>query len=277
VVESYRRIRNTLRFLLANLSDFDHAKHAMPASDWVEIDRYAIALAARFQAELEGHYDRYEFHLVAQKLATFCSEDLGAFYLDVLKDRLYTTGRDSAPRRSAQNALWHIAASLLRLMAPILSFTAEEAWRVFSGDAEDSVFFHVWHRFPEVPDADGLVARWTEIRAAKAEVQKVLEALRVEGKIGSSLAASVEVAADGARYAALAHLGDELRFALLTSGARVVRAAAEQAVVATPCGDPKCERCWHYRPDVGADARHPTICGRCVSNIEGPGVARRFS
>jgi isoleucyl-tRNA synthetase len=281
VVESYRRIRNTLRFLLANLSDFDPACHALPVAEWVEIDRYAVALAAGFQAELVAHYDRYEFHLVTQKLQSFCSEDLGAFYLDVLKDRLYTCRPDSAPRRSAQSALWHVTTSLLRLMAPILSFTAEEAWSVFAAGAgkraDDSVFFHTWHEFPPVADADALRARWTAVRAAKADVQKALEALRVAGRIGSSLAAEVEVRATGERYAALAALGADLRFALLTSQASVTPAAsdADQAVIATPSAHAKCERCWHYRADVGSQAAHPTVCARCASNLEGAGETRR--
>jgi isoleucyl-tRNA synthetase len=283
VVESYRRIRNTLRFLLANLSDFDPVRDALPVVGWVEIDRYAVALAARLQDELAAHYDRYEFHLVTQKLQAFCSEDLGAFYLDVLKDRLYTCRADSAPRRSAQNALWHITTSLLGLMAPILSFTAEEAWRVFRGregkSADDSVFFHTWHAFPPVDDGAGLLARWAAIRAAKAEVQKELETLRVAGKIGASLAAEVEVRAAGERCDALSGLDDDLRFALLTSAAQVTRVAsdADQAVVATPSAHAKCERCWHYRADVGTHAAHPGLCGRCVSNLEGAGETRRFA
>ena len=275
VVEEYRRIRNTLRFLLAKLSDFDPAQHAMPVDDWVELDRYAVALAAAFQQELEGHYERYEFHYVVQKLQTFCSEDLGAFYLDVLKDRLYTTRKDSAARRSAQNALHHITHSLLRLMAPILSFTAEEAWQVVGGKADDSVFFHTWHVFPQVPDASALLERWGEIRAVRSEVQKELETLRAAGKIGASLAAHVEVRTSGSRLDALAALGDELRFVMITSQAAVQE--GPDAIVATPSPHAKCDRCWQYRADVGADAAHPSLCGRCVSNLTGAGETRRFA
>jgi len=275
VVEAYRRIRNTLRFLLANLSDFDPAKHAMPVGDWVELDRYAVAAASAFQDELVGHYAGYEFHYVVQKLQTFCSEDLGAFYLDVLKDRLYTTGKNSPPRRSAQNALHHITQSLLRLMAPILSFTAEEAWQVTTGKRDDSVFFHTWHAFPKVLDAPALLDRWREIRAVRAEVQRELERLREAGKIGASLAAHVEIGAGGAPYDALAALGDELRFVMITSQAAVRNGA--DAIVATPSPHRKCERCWHYRADVGADPAHPTLCGRCVSNLHGAGETRRFA
>jgi isoleucyl-tRNA synthetase len=276
VVEAYRRIRNTLRFLLANLSDYDPARHAMPVGDWVELDRYAAALTSDFQDELLAHYARYEFHHVVQKLQTFCSEDLGAFYLDVLKDRLYTTRADSAARRSAQNALHHITHSLLRLMAPILSFTAEEAWAVLTGKADDSVFFQTWHALPRVPEAAALIERWREIRATRAEVQKELEKLREAGKIGASLAAHVEIhSPSGARHAALAALGDELRFVMITSQA-AVRSGAD-AIRAAPSPHQKCERCWHYRADVGADPAHPTICGRCASNLSGAGETRRFA
>ena len=275
VVEAYRRIRNTLRFLLANLSDYDPARHAMPVGDWVELDRYAVALTSDFQDELVAHYARYEFHHVVQKLQTFCSEDLGAFYLDVLKDRLYTTRADAAARRSAQNALHHVAHSLLRLMAPILSFTAEEASAVLTGKADDSVFFQTWHALPRVPEAAALIERWREIRAARAEVQKELEKLREAGKIGASLAAHVEIGASGGRYAALAALGDELRFVMITSQA-AVRSGADE-IRAAPSPHQKCERCWHYRADVGADPAHPTICGRCASNLSGAGETRRFA
>jgi len=247
----------------------------MPVGDWVELDRYAVALAAAFQAELEGHYERYEFHHVVQKLQTFCSEDLGAFYLDVLKDRLYTTRKDSAARRSAQNALHHITHSLLRLMAPILSFTAEEAWQVVTDKVDESIFFHTWHVFPQVPDAPALLERWGEIRAARSEVQKELETLRAAGKIGASLAAHVEIGASGARHDALAALGDELRFVMITSQAAVREGA--DAIVATPSPHAKCDRCWHYRADVGVDAAHPSLCGRCVSNLTGAGETRRFA
>jgi isoleucyl-tRNA synthetase len=279
VVESYRRIRNTLRFLLANLSDFDHARDALPVAEWLEIDRYAAALTAAFQEELVAHYARYEFHLVAQKLQTFSSEDLGAFYLDILKDRLYTAKADSKARRSAQSALWHVTHSLLRLMAPILSFTAEEAWAVFTGKADDSLFMHVWHRFPEIPEAPQLIARWKLLRDLRGEVTKALEELRAAGKIGSSLQAHVEVRAAGERYAAAAHLGDDLRFVLITSQAAAVEAAgeAEGRITATPSPHAKCDRCWHYRADVGADPAHPALCGRCVANLVGAGEPRRYA
>jgi isoleucyl-tRNA synthetase len=283
VVESYRRIRNTLRFLLANTSDFDPAADAVPVADMVEIDRYAIALTARLQDEAAADYARYAFHLVAQKLQTFCSEDLGAFYLDILKDRLYTCAARSQARRSAQTALWHVSSSLVRLMAPILTFTAEEAWQVFRGDAEASVFYETLHRLPAVPDAEPLLARWTRLRALRAPVRKRIEALRAEGKVGSSLQAEVDYRVDAADHALLASLGEDLRFVLLTSAARVHPGGAagddvdEAAVEVTPSRHAKCERCWHYRADVGADAAHPELCARCVSNLHGEGEVRRHA
>ena len=276
VVESYRRIRNTLRFLLANTSDFDPQRHAMPVAQWLEIDRYALALTAQLQADILADYDKYEFHPAVSKLQTFCSEDLGGFYLDVLKDRLYTDATGSSARRSAQNALYHLTQSLLRLMAPILSFTAEEAWKVFQ-PGEDTIFARTYYSFPEVPGAAGLLDRWSRLRAVRSEVQKLLEGLRSEGRIGSSLQAEVEIAASGEKLKLLQSLGDDLRFVLITSRAAVVAVAseAEEAIRAVPSGYGKCERCWHYRADVGANPGHPALCGRCIDNLQGAGECRR--
>jgi isoleucyl-tRNA synthetase len=276
VVESYRRIRNTLRFLLANTSDFDPARHALPVEQLLEIDRYALAFAARLQDELAVDYERYQFHLVAQKLQGFCSEDLGAFYLDILKDRLYTCGAESRARRSAQTALYHITHSLVRLLAPILSFTAEELWAVFDGGKDDSVFFHTWHALPQVPGAPQLLAKWARLRELRNPVRKSIEALRGAGKVGSSLQAEVELRVDGADYELLAGLGEELKFVMLTSEARATRAsgAADEGIEVRPSAHAKCERCWHYRADVGADAKHPSLCGRCVANLFGSGEQR---
>ena len=276
VVESYRRIRNTLRFLLANTSDFDIAKNAVPVAQMVEIDRYALALMARLQAEMAADYARYQFHLVAQRLQTFCSEDLGAFYLDILKDRLYTAAPGSHARRSAQTALWHITASVVRLMAPILSFTAEESWAVFNGRKDDSVFFQTLHALPVVQGAPELLSRWEKMRAVRADVRRQLEELRAAGKIGSSLAAEVDFHVDPERAVFLASFGEDLRFVLLTSAARV-HAADTALVSVTPSAHAKCERCWHFRADVGAVAEHPTICARCAGNLSGADEKRAFA
>ncbi|MDA1116757.1 MAG: isoleucine--tRNA ligase [Proteobacteria bacterium] len=271
VVESYRRIRNTLRFLLANTSDFDPQQHAVPVAQMVEVDRYALALAARVQEEMSADYARYQFHLVAQKLLAFCAEDLGAFYLDILKDRLYTCGAQSPARRSAQTALWHITQALVRLMAPILSFTAEELWQTLSGDADDSVFFQTLHGLPTVEGAPALLARWDRLRELRDPVRKNIETLRAEGKVGSSLQAEADLHAEGADYELLASLGDELRFLLLTSAARVHRAPGEARVQVAPSAHAKCDRCWHYRADVN-DAG---LCGRCETNLHGSGEPRK--
>jgi len=271
VVESYRRIRNTLRFLLANTSDFDPRGHAVPVAEMVEIDRYALALSARLQKEAADDYTAYQFHLVVQKLQTFCSEDLGAFYLDILKDRLYTCGAASHARRSAQTALWHITHTLVRLMAPVLSFTAEELWQNFTGQADDSVFFHTWHELPEVNDGAALLAKWTRLRELRDPVRKQIEELRAAGQVGSSLQAEVDLNVPADDYELLASLGEDLKYIMLTSAARVRRGDTQIEVKASP--HPKCERCWHYRADVNGEG----LCGRCQSNLNGPGEPRRHA
>ena len=277
VVDSYRRIRNTLRFLLANTSDFDATKDAVPLAEMLEIDRWALARAAQFQYEVLAHYEVYEFHPVVAKLQVFCSEDLGAFYLDVLKDRLYTTAPKSLARRSAQTALWHITHAMLRWMAPFLSFTAEEAWKLFapaSSTSEKSVSIFTetyvdtgaWH-------SDELLAKWARIRAIRDVANKEIEAVRAAGQVGSSLQANLSIGANETDHALLASLGEDLRFVTITSKA-VLSTATELHVEVMPSTSTKCDRCWHYRDDVGGDAAHPTICGRCVSNLYGAGEHR---
>ena len=280
VVESYRRIRNTLRFLLANTADFDPQRDLLPVADWVEVDRYALAMTREMAQGCIADYGKFEFHLVAQRLQTFCSEDLGGFWLDILKDRLYTAGAASRPRRSAQSALHHVTQMLLRLMAPILSFTAEEAWEVLhpvaAGSPADSIFFQTWKDvLPAQEDEGQLLARWKRLREIRALVTKRLEDSRAAGAIGSSLQAEVAVAARGADLELLRSLGGDLKFVLITSSARVREGGDDAiAVDVLPSVHMKCERCWHWREDVGADARHASICARCVSNLEGPGEVR---
>jgi isoleucyl-tRNA synthetase len=275
-VEGYRRIRNTLRFLLANTSDFDPATNALPIGDLLEIDRYALAAARALADAAEGDYARYEFHVMVQRLQIFCSEDLGGFYLDVLKDRLYTTGKGSIARRSAQTALALIRDALLMLTAPVLSFTAEEACRIVQpGDA--SIFCRTWtDALPQLPDALPLTAKWSRILAVRTAVQKELETLRQGGKIGSSLQAEVAIGAPDADYDALASLHDDLKFVLITSAAKLTR-ADRLTIAVTPSVHTKCERCWHYRPEVGTDPKHPTLCGRCLANLYGSGEGRAFA
>ena len=278
VVEVYRRIRNTLRFLLANTADFDIAKDAVPLSQWLDLDRYALAFTRQLAQQVEADYAKFEFHRIVQALQVFCAEDLGAFYLDILKDRLYTTAAGSLPRRAAQTALWHITQTLVKLMAPILAFTAEEAWAVLApgGDEPDSVMLHSFHALPAQEGEAGLIARWETIRAVRAEALKVIEALRAEGKVGSSLQAELALSLSADKHAALASLGEDLRFVTMTSAATLAVAATpeDERIVARPAAAQKCERCWHYVESVGSDAEHPTLCGRCASNLFGDGETR---
>ncbi len=269
VVDAYRRIRNTLRFLLANVSDFDAAQDSVPTEELLEIDRWALARAAQFQAELLAHYKVYEFHPVVAKLQLFCSEDLGGFYLDVLKDRLYTSAPKSLARRSAQTALHQITHAMLRWMAPFLSFTAEEAWKVF-GDSE-SIFLETYTDLPAGDEA--LLAKWARLREIRDVVNKDIEAVRTEGRVGSSLQAEVSVSAQPEDLALLQSLGDDLKFVFITSAAEALAGEALQPAV-TPSSHAKCDRCWHYRADVGINPEHPSLCGRCDSNLHGAGEER---
>ena len=272
VVDAYRRIRNTLRFLMANTADFNPATDAVPLEQMLEIDRYALARASELQAQILAHFDVYEFHPVVSKLQVYCSEDLGAFYLDVLKDRLYTTAPKSLARRSAQTALHQITNAMLRWMAPFLSFTAEEAWGHFAGGkSQGSIFFETFSPLPSANEA--LLAKWNRIRAIRDVANKAIEDLRTAGQVGASLQATLVITAGADDAALLRSLGDDLKFVTITSAATVVDGAELQVAVA-PSAAQKCERCWHYRDDVGADTAHPRLCGRCVSNLHGGGEQR---
>jgi isoleucyl-tRNA synthetase len=282
-------MRNTVRFLLGNLAGFDPARDALPVGELVDLDRWALARAASLHEEVVEAYRRYEFHLIYQKLHNFCVVELGAFWLDILKDRLYTTPAKSAARRSAQTAMHHVAEAMVRWLAPILSFTAEEIWQYLPGERDSSVFLSTWWKLPAVAE-EGAVD-WDAVIALKADVARELEALRAAGKLGAPLEAAVDVYLDEAQHRRMAALGDELRFVLITSQARIRPAAERPAdsvaaasvakegawitVAVVPA--PKCVRCWHRRADVGTDPNHPEICGRCVANLEGPGETRRFA
>jgi isoleucyl-tRNA synthetase len=278
VVEIYRRLRNTLKFLLANTVDFDPATHALPVSDWLEADRYALTITRDLQQQCLAAYDRYEFHKIVQALQNFCAEDLGAFYLDMLKDRLYTTAVDSRARRSAQNALFHIVQTLTRLMAPILSFTAEEISTIQGGD---SVMLTTWNTLPEGADEAALRARWQALRTVRGEVLKRIEDVRSAGHVGSSLQAEVEICAAGETFDLLTALGDDLKFVLICSRVHMRKVDAGETVIqVVPSTHAKCARCWHYREDVGQHAQpaeHPELCGRCASNLFGAGEERAFA
>jgi isoleucyl-tRNA synthetase len=287
MADSYRRMRNTLRFLLGNLHGFDPARHALPVGELLALDRWALARAHALQAEILEAYRNYTFHLIYQKVHNFCSVDLGGFYLDVIKDRMYTMPTASNARRSAQTAMFHMAESMVRWLAPILSFTAEEVWSYLPGERRESVFHETWHALPEVPP-DAI--DWQALIALRSDVMRELEKLRDDGRIGAPLDARVDVYCTPEEYPRFAALGAELRFLLITSHAHVHEAlsAPEGAVPAVstssggvwirvqPTDDPKCVRCWQHRRDVGADARHPQLCARCVSNIEGPGEKRSY-
>ena len=288
--DSYRRMRNTARFLLGNLAGFDPARDLLASERLVELDRWAIERTRELQSEVVAAYRDYAFHLIYQKVHNFCVVDLGGFYLDVIKDRLYTTLTDSEPRRSAQTALYWIAEGLTRWLAPILSFTAEEIWRHMPGERTESVFHTTWVELPAT--GRGRVAvDWPAVLEVRSVVLRELERLRIEGRIGAPLDAVVDLYCAPERRAALAALGDELRFLLITSEARVHVAEDRPAAASAGGGEgegafwvsvdassaAKCVRCWHKREDVGHSDRHPQLCARCVTNIEGPGEQRRFA
>jgi isoleucyl-tRNA synthetase len=287
MADSYRRMRNTLRFLLGNLHGFDPAQHALPFDGLVAIDQWATAKAFVLQNDVVTAYRNYEFHDIYQKIHNFCVVELGGFYLDIIKDRLYTTGAASAPRRSAQTAMYHVAHAMVRWLAPILSFTAEEVWGFLPGAGAESVFLTTWHQFPAGVER-GLSIDWPALIALKADVARDLERLRSAGAIGAPLQAEVTIYAPAAQAARFAALRDELRFLLITSQARVVETETPPAstvpssepgvwIEVQPSTQPKCVRCWHLRSDVGSDPRHPELCARCVVNVEGPGEERQFA
>ena len=275
VTDSYRRIRNTLRFLLANTSDFDITKDAVAFENMVELDRWAIARVAQLQKEIIELYSNNDFHPIVTKLQSFASDDLGSFYLDILKDRLYTTATTGLARRSAQTALWYITAAYLRLMAPILSFTAEEAFAIFEPGKSPTIFTEEFFDLPAINGAEELLSKWEKIRQVRADVQKEIENLRTEGKVGSSLQAEVDITVEGDAYDALASLEDELRFVMITSRADLHKGSASISVHQSQAQ--KCARCWHYVPSVGSAAEHQTLCSRCVENLFGAGETRRFA
>ena len=281
--DSYRRMRNTVRFLLGNLHGFDPATDQVAPADLVALDAWAIARTRELQDGIVAAYRDFAFHLIYQKVHNFCIVDLGGLYLDVLKDRLYTTPARSHARRSAQTAMFHIAEAMVRWLAPILSFTAEEIWQHLPGKRGESVQCETWHRLPEVPAG---AIDWPALFALRAAVTRELEKLRDTGAIGAPLEAQVDVWCSAAEYPRHAALEEELRFLLITSAARLHQGAAPPDSVAAgegiairvaPTEAPKCVRCWHRREDVGAHAEHPELCGRCVTNVTTAGETRRYA
>jgi len=288
--DAYRRIRNTSRFLLANINGFEPEQHSVAIEDMVALDRWVVDKAAQLQDEIVAAYEEYEFHQVVHKIMNFCTTELGGFYLDIIKDRQYTAKADSNARRSCQTAMYLIAEAMTRWMAPILSFTAQEIWQVLPGERDEFVFTDVWY--------DGLVKLpadvalnndyWNDILLVRTEVNKALEAARKEKTVGKALEAKVTLFATESLAAKLLTLQDELRFVLITSQASVelVTSAPENALsteidglwltVAAASGT-KCERCWHYTDDVGQNADYDDLCGRCVTNVEGDGEQRQYA
>ena len=287
MADSYRRMRNTLRFLLGNLHGFDPKLHTIAFDDLVAIDQWMIGKTFALQNDVVTAYRNYEFHDIYQQVHNFCVVELGGFYLDIIKDRLYTTGAESAPRRSAQTALNQVAQAMVRWLAPILSFTAEEAWKELPSVPNESVFLNAWHQFPVGSERVSAID-WPGLIALKADVARELERLRAAGSLGSSLEAEVVVYVPEAMATRVEFMRDELRFLLITGQAQIVVASAPSAaavrasqeevwIEVRPSTHPKCARCYQLRPDVGSDVRHPEICARCVLNVEGPGEERHFA
>ena len=290
--DAYRRIRNTARFLLANLAGFDPAENLLPPSQLLALDAWAVARAAQLQEELLPAYEKYEFHQIYQKVHNFCSVDMGSFYLDVIKDRQYTTPANSLARRSAQSAIYHIIEAMSRWLAPILSFTGEEIWQQIPGQRGDSVFLETWYDFPEQHLGQLDLAYWGGVMELRDAVNRELERLRNAGEIGANLQAEVTLYCGSELHQRLALLGDELRFVLITSAATIqpvinepppeamhyqLENGDEVWIAVAASAHQKCTRCWHYREDVGSHAAHPELCGRCVENIDGEGEMRRFA
>ncbi len=291
--DTYRRIRNTVRFLLANLNGFDPARHMLAGHEMLSLDRWAVARAHLLQQQVIDAYRDYNFHIIYQKLHNFCAVDMGGFYLDIIKDRQYTTQADSVARRSAQTALFHIAEAMCRWLAPILSFTADEIWQHLPGDHGESVQLENWYQglFELDKDEPMNMAFWQQVLETRSAVSKQLETLRVDNRIGSSLDAEVTVYCNGELHQHLNKLDNELRFVMITSEARLGSPDEKQDsaiearladgntfhIMAEASAHEKCVRCWHHRADVGKDQQHPELCGRCVENVAGDGEARRYA
>ncbi|GAM71937.1 isoleucyl-tRNA synthetase [Vibrio ishigakensis] len=288
--DAYRRIRNTARFFLANLNGFNPETDLVPAEEMVALDRWAVGRALEAQQEIVKSFDAYNTHAVTQRLMQFCSIEMGSFYLDVIKDRQYTAKKGSHAQRSCQTALYHIVEALVRWMAPIMSFTADEIWNQMPGSRDKFVFTGEWYTgLFGLNEGEELSNEfWEEVQQVRTAVNKLLENARNEKTIGGALQAEVTLFASDELVAKLNKLSDELRFVLLTSQA-TVRPLSEKSEVAAETEveglavevkateHKKCERCWHHTADVGTIEGHETICGRCVSNVEGDGEVRQFA
>ncbi|MBD8696733.1 isoleucine--tRNA ligase [Stenotrophomonas sp. CFBP 13718] len=277
--DAYRRLRNTARFLLANLDGFDPAVHLRPLNDMVALDRWIVHRAFELQEKIKAAYERYDMAEIVQLLLNFCSVDLGSLYLDVTKDRLYTMAEDSRGRRSAQSAMYHIAEAFTRWVAPILTFTSDELWGYLPGKRSAHVLFDTWYEglAPLPADAELTAADFDQLLALREQVSKVLEPMRANGAIGAALEAEITVAASEEQAARWQPLAEELRFLLISGDVQVRPATTDEVFVsAQPTSKTKCARCWHFRSDVGSVPEHPEICGRCADNIDGAGEDRRW-
>ncbi len=276
IADAYRRIRNTLRFILSNLFDFDPKKDVVDANELVALDAWMIARVQTMQDEMIDAFDRYHFQSIYQKIHNFCSVDLGGFYLDIIKDRLYTSAKSGLPRRSAQTALYYLAEAMVRWLAPIVCFTSEEVWQCLPGDREASVFLTEW--FKAFPQTSQSKIDWSWLIQLRDDVNKALEANRAAGKIGSALDANVVLHVNADTADKLAQLGDELRFVFITSEASVVVSNdVDLAIEINVSENEKCERCWQRRESFGQNDQHETLCGRCIDNVYGDGEVRKFA
>ena len=284
--DTYRRLRNTARFFLANLNGFDPKTDLIDAKDMLPLDRWAVDCALKTQNELREAYDEYNFLVATQKMHHFCAMDMGSFYLDIIKDRQYTAKAGSHAHKSCQTALYHIIQAVVRWFMPVMSFTAQELWPHIPGNDQDTIFWETWYEglFANDEDAKIVDSDWQLIAKVKNEVNRQIEAQRKQGGIGSSLEAEVVLYAKDEIYNCLSKLQDELRFVLITSKASVKNSEGGEkteleglGVEVNASSNPKCERCWHRREDLGVDKTHPELCGRCVENVEGEGEVRHYA
>jgi isoleucyl-tRNA synthetase len=287
--DSYRRIRNTSRYLLSNLSDFNPETDLVAIDDLLPLDRWALDRAYQCQQDILEAYETYSFHVIYQKIHNFCAQEMGSLYLDITKDRQYTMKSDSAGRRSSQTAMYHIIEALTRWMAPILSFTADELWGYLPGEHAESVFLSAWYEdlAPLAEDTQFDLVFWDQVFAVRDAVSKELETLRADGKIKGGLTAEVSLYAEPALFKVLNALANELKFVLITSGATLLAAVDKPAdaletsidglsLVLSPSEDSRCDRCWHQTAEVGKDETHPELCDRCIENVDGEGEQRLY-
>ncbi len=283
--EAYRRIRNTAKFFLSNLNDFNPDQDLLPFSDLLQLDQWAVDAGAQLQEEIITAYGHYQFHVVTQKIQHFCSIEMGSFYLDILKDRLYTTKAKSLARRSAQTAIFHLLNAMVRWIAPVLSFTAEEIWQYMPGKERESVFLSTW--YSKLASTTQVIRQnWSRIIALREQVNLELERQRVAGKIGSPLAAEIILDCKEQDYQLLSKFGEELRFIFITSDAGIrlndqkqegeISLTPEVKIEVSPSSYEKCGRCWHRRKEVGQNQAYEDLCARCVANVEGEGELRKY-